>query len=430
MNEEQGSDGGSRVLVVGAGAAGLAAGRRLKEAGYEVILLEARDRVGGRAWSNYDLATHPVEMGAEWVNGYEVVTWPLIREFGLHPLQEQNWQQFGAYMDQQLFGEREFMARPHASEAMSLSIIDQALDNWQQSGRPDESLSEAWDLDCWDEGMRAILRQRVTVDHAAEPEQMGIESMTEGESSVEEEGFFHLREGYGRLMACLAEGQDVRLRTPIERIEWNESGVTVHTKTGETFEAECAVVTLPLGVLQAGDVIFEPALPAAKQAAIQGLGCAKVNKLILQFSEKFWPENLHSLLTTLDTQCWYRPGVGRDDEAPILTGYMAGETADRYAKLGKEKAIQESLRQLEQMFDVKDLESQLVGAEFVSWANEEYSKMAYTYLPVGGVGLRDQLAAPVEGVLFFAGEATNRNDSGFVHGALESGFRAADEVVD
>ncbi|MGI9626744.1 MAG: flavin monoamine oxidase family protein, partial [Longimicrobiales bacterium] len=269
-----------------------------------------------------------------------------------------------------------------------------------------------------------------TVDSAAEPELLGIESMLEGEGSADGEGFFHIVEGYSRLMECLAEGQDVRLGSPIESISRNGHGVTAHTKTGEAFQAECAVVTLPLGVLQAGDVRFDPVLPAEKQAAIAGLGSAKVDKLILGFAAPFWPDDLHALLTTLDSQCWYRPGVGRKNESPILTGYMGGEAAERFAALGKEQAIQEALGQLQQMFGVKDLESRLVSAEFVTWATDEYSKMAYTYVPVGGAGLRDQLAAPVERTLFFAGEATNRDNSGYVHGALESGFRAADEVIE
>ena len=95
MNTNKNDKDNFRVLVIGAGAAGLAAGRRLKEAGYEAILLEARDRVGGRAFTNYDMAPHPVEAGAEWINGYDVVTWSLLREFGLYAQDEQNWKQFG-----------------------------------------------------------------------------------------------------------------------------------------------------------------------------------------------------------------------------------------------------------------------------------------------------------------------------------------------
>ena len=135
------------------------------------------------------------------------------------------------------------------------------------------------------------------------------------------------------------------------------------------------------------------------------------------------------MLTTLDSQNWYRPGAGRENEAPMLTCYVGGEIADRFAALGEEAFLREALGQLEQMYGVKDLHNQLVSSKFVTWAQDEYTKMAYSYVPVDGVGLRDKLAAPVGQVLFFAGEATNRDDAGYVHGALDSGFRAADELL-
>ena len=122
-----------------------------------MILLEARDRVGGRAFTNYDIAPHPVEMGAEWVNGYNAVTWSLLREYDLHTQNEQDWTQFGAYVDGQLFGEQEFRARPHAAELMSLSLVDQAAEAWRESGRSDSSLSNTWNLDHLDPGMRRLL---------------------------------------------------------------------------------------------------------------------------------------------------------------------------------------------------------------------------------------------------------------------------------
>lgn len=412
--------------MIGAGAAGLVAGRRLKRAGYDVILLEARDRIGGRVWTRYDLAPHPVELGGEWIHGDKAITWSLMRDYGLHALDEWDWEQNSTYVDDQLLEPGVLLALPQDVELLSSQSDKKALEAWQNTGRPDGPMTDVWGMDA---GLPTLFHNYNITVHAAQPEHLGVYGYLEGSRRQDGEGDFFIVEGYSRLMECLAEGQEVRLNTPINRLVWNESGVTAHMQTGETFEAACAVVTLPLGVLQAGDVTFDPVLPAEKQAAINGLGKAKVNKLILRFKEQFWSEQMSCLLTTLDSQMWYRPGWGRENEAPILTGYMGGEAANRFAALGEEGAIQEGLRQLEQMFGVRDLQSQVETAYFMTWATDPYSKLCYSYVPVGGAGQRDKLAAPVERVLFFAGEATSRECSGTVHGALESGFRAADEVI-
>ena len=428
MNTSQIDKGNSRVLVIGAGAAGLAAGRSLHDAGYDVILLEARNRVGGRAWTRYDLAPHPVEMGAEFIHGDKAVTWSLMRKYGLHALDKVDWEQGGAYLDERLLGPEAFDALPHA-EKFSLVHVDEAAEAWHNADQPDSSLTEILGTDEMPEGMRALLRNRFTGDMAAEPERLGIYGWLEWIRVHDGQDDFRLVEGYSRLMERLADGLDVRLNAPIERIKWDANGVTAHTRTGDTFEARCAVVTLPLGVLQAGDVTFDPLLPVNKQAAIAGLGSGLVNKLILKFKEKFWTGPSPALLTTLDSQIWWRPGIGRTNEAPIVTGYMGGQAAERFMALGEERAIVEGLHHLEQMFGLKELQRQLETGWLVAWPADIYTKMGYSYVPVGGAGLRDQLAAPIEQVLFFAGEATSRECASTVHGALESGFRVAAEVM-
>ncbi|MCB0213367.1 MAG: FAD-dependent oxidoreductase [Anaerolineae bacterium] len=429
MNTSQIDNDNVRVLVIGAGAAGLAAGHRLHRAGYEVILLEARDRIGGRIWTNYDLAPHPVEMGAEFIHGDKAVTWSLLREYGLHTLDKVDWEQISVYMDDQLLEPEAFFALPHAEESLWLSHVDEAAEAWRKAGRPDGSIKEILGADKMSKSMQRLLHNRFTTDMTAEPERLGIYGWLEWTRVHDGENEFRLVDGYSRLMERLAEGLDVRLNTPIERLRWDTNGVTAYTQTGEMFEARCAVVTLPLGVLQAGDVTFDPVLPADKQAAIDGLGSGHVNKLILKFNTVFWAEISPALFTTLDSQLWWRPGLGRTNEAPILTGYMGGQAAKRFMALGEEGAVIEGIRHLEHMFGLKGLHHHLEAGLLVAWSSDPYTRMSYSYVPVGGAGLSDQLAAPVERLLFFAGEATSRECASTVHGALESGFRAADEII-
>ena len=210
------------------------------------------------------------------------------------------------------------------------------------------------------------------------------------------------------------------------RIEWSRDGVRAITDGG-SYEAKRAIITLPLAVLQQGDVAFDPPLPAEKQRAIAGLGAGANGKIILRFDERVWPEDLTLLLSGGDTQLWWRPGRCRDDEAPIITAYFGGSAVARFRALGDDAPIA-ALRELEEMLGPK-LESRLEEARFVDWPADPYAKMSYSYIPPGGAGLRATLREPVDDVLYFAGEAANPVRPACVHGALESGVSAASEIV-
>ena len=417
------------VLIIGAGAAGLAAGRKLKQAGINTVLLEGRDRVGGRVWTDYEMAAHPVELGGEWVLGDKAISCSLLSEFGLHRLGETKFDQYSAYINDQLLDSPAFCALEHARDIFTFEGVGNAIGAWQDTGRTDGSLSEVLDEIGMEAEMLALYRNRIALDFTAEADQLGVHGMAEADDASYGDGYFRVEEGYDQLLKKLAEGQDIRLNTAVNHIAWKDSGVTVHTRAGEIFAADRVIITLPLAVLQAGDVSFEPALPTDKLTAISGLGCGKVTKIIFKFKQKFWPDGMPGIWTTMNTQVWYRPGQGRENEAAILTGYVGGDASDRFATMGEEATIEEGLRQLEHMFSVNNLREQLESSKVVVWAKDEFSKMAYSYVPVGAAGLRDKLATPLGSVLFFAGEATNRECASLVHGALQSGYRAADEVV-
>jgi monoamine oxidase len=237
---------------------------------------------------------------------------------------------------------------------------------------------------------------------------------------------FRVVEGYSALMQKIAEGIDVRLSTPVRRIGWSRDGVHAITN-GETYEAAHAVITLPLAVLQQGDVAFDPPLPPEKQRAIAGLGAGANGKIILRFDERMWPDDLTLLLSGGDTQLWWRPGRCRDDEAPIITAYFGGSSVARFRAMGDD-APMAALRELETMLGRK-LEPHLETARFVDWPADPYAKMSYSYIPPGGAGLRAVLKQPVDGVLYFAGEAANPVRPACVHGAFDSGIEASRAIA-
>ncbi|MEX0873487.1 MAG: NAD(P)/FAD-dependent oxidoreductase [Actinomycetota bacterium] len=417
-----------RVLVIGAGAAGLAAARRLHDEGQAVTVLEARDRVGGRAHSSFDIATHPVELGAEFVHGENVCTWELLERFGLNAIDIHARLNFLAYIDGRLLDQASFLRTPSAALLFKTAY---AAKSWIDNGGGDLSLTAAasqgagfFDEDPTSEERR-FWNNLTAQLQAADLEDVGVGGIAE--ATHDGDGgqiLFRVAEGYSTLMDALASGIDVRLGSAVERIEWSEAGVTVFCE-GERFEARQAIVTLPLAILQEDDVAFDPPLGSEKVSAIRGLGAGPIAKIVLRFDRRFWPEGMTNLLTTLDSQGWWTPGAGRDDEAPVLTALLGGSAVRRLQALD-EPAV-EGLRDLERVFDMS-LHDRLVEARWIDWSCDPWSKMGYSYVPPGGVGLRDVLAAPVADVLFFAGEATNAIRPASIHGAFESGYRAAREV--
>ncbi len=417
-----------RVLVIGAGAAGLAAARVLHDEGRSVTVLEARERFGGRAHTSFDIASHPVELGAEYIHGENVCTWELLERFGLHAIDTHADLEFNAFIDGQLLDQAAFIRTPSAASLLKTSF---AAKSWIDGGGDDVPLSEmasagagVFDVDPTPEELR--FWNNVTAQlQAADLSEVGIGGIAEATHDGDgQQILFRIAEGYSALMEALASGLDIHLRRPVEHIGWNATGVVV-TSGLERFEAPRAVITLPLAILQAGDVTFDPPLPSEKAEAIHGLGAGAIAKVVLRFDRPFWPDRMTNLLTTLDSQGWWTPGKGRDDEAPVLTALIGASAVRRFAAL--DDPAMGGVRDLERIFDTS-LAERVVDAHWVDWSADRWSKMGYSYVPPGGVGFRDALAAPVSSVLFFAGEATNTIRPASVHGALESGYRAALQI--
>jgi monoamine oxidase len=417
------------VLVLGAGAAGISAARALRDAGLTVTVLEARPRIGGRVDTDHSLAPHPVELGAEFIHGERAVTWAHLDRFGFAAIPDAN---HGFYhVHGQLFHDAEAPVPP--SEGMLRAMKARAREHLA-AGKPDLSVADFLDRQKdypfrpSFKSTRLLLNNLIASEKGADLDTMGLTGLLEHDFSGYGEGNYRIREGYARLLGRLAEGLDIRLRQAVRRVEWGRRGAIVQTRKA-SFAARHVLVTLPLGVLQAGDVRFRPALPGRKRRAIEGVGSASVCKVILRFRQRFWSDYLAVLSTTGATQVWWPSGWGRPDAAPVLTALVGGGDARRLSALGKKGALAEALATLGGMFG-KDLRNIFEEGRVVRWHRKRYSKMGYSYLPVGGSAvLRERLAEALPPTLFFAGEATNARQPSTVHGALESGARAAREIL-
>ena len=448
----------SPIVIIGAGAAGLAAARELSRAGREVIVLEARERIGGRVFTHREKhAAAPIEFGAEFVHGKAPELWQIAQaaNLELYEVSGRHWY----FQSGKVSKSGEFWRTiERLTGKMKSSDRDQSLREFLERLPDDEETRRA----------RSMLVRYVEGFHAANIERMGIHGLvkaTEAADEIDGNKAFRLTDGYDSLMEAMrAEGEShgatFRLHTIVKEIRWGgkeiEVSCSVNAGGVESFTASRVIVTLPLGVLQNG-IAFNPELPAGKRAAIDSLPMGNVIKINLLFRNRFWEtvklwdENA-SAIDFRDAGFFHCPSAPLPTwwtqtplRAPMLVGWTGGPNADRIMQRAKSSwqtagereskasstLLDEAIASLAAIFNLSraEIENQWEGACAHNWHDDPFARGAYAYLPVNGLELQKELAQPIDNKLFFAGEATSVGHIGTVHGAIQSGQRAAREVL-
>ena len=426
-----------RIVVVGAGIAGLAAARALAAHGCEVVVLEARERTGGRCWT-----VDGIDLGAHWIHGTEgnpVTT--AARELALDPLFVGGDSTYaGGWAELEVHGPDGRLS-PEERER-SILLIDELRDRidtlrrslHEQNGA-DMSLSDAIARALADQSLTA--RERMHLDWhltllARDDWSAGAQALSvlwwdEG-YEVYGYGDSVLRGGMQSLTEALARGLDVRLGSVVNRIAVDSQGEGVEvTASGKTFRADAVVVTLPLGVLKSGRVTFEPALPGAKQAAIARLGVGAMNKVVLRYGEPFWPKNQYAwgyVCDRADTQPATVVNLWKTHRQPALAMVVGGDTASELERRPPHEVRDWAVAVVRAIFG--DAAKEPHSVTVTAWQKDPFSLGSYSYLPVGTTPDDiEALSEPAHGRIFFAGEATNRHHWACVHGAYVSGLREA-----
>jgi monoamine oxidase len=416
------------TIVIGAGAAGIAAARTLKEVRKSVLVLEARDRIGGRTWTDETFADFPVELGAEFIHGGKVITHKFVKEAGLSEIPvdrfgKLRWS-FGdkaksvTELPETLRTAIEKLWQDYAEIVNTDFTKDVSLAEYLKArGHTSESLLIA----------DVLLAQTCVANLHALSCQDLKRDMQNGDTHDAES---RIHEGYKALFAFLSQGLEIKLSSPVQKIEQSKAGVTV-TANGQSFEAETCVITLPITMLQSGLVQFSPALSFEKQRAIHALRMEAGTKLLYKFTEPFWDEDLTYMLHDDLPARWWTPGHGRADSS-LIACYTTSSRARVLDALSEAGALTIGLKQLSKLLGVsfEKLEQNLVRSKRVAWAHDPYALGAYAHVPPGATEARVDLAKR-EGRLFFAGEATAYHSTPqTVHGAFDSGLRAAIEILE
>jgi monoamine oxidase len=438
------------VVVIGAGVSGLAAACKLAAAGFTVTIVEARDRIGGRCFTLHDSSGFPIELGAEFIHGRPSEI--------LEPLQKANvaitevdgdpWcVQDGTLHRCEFFSQVESILDKMDNAEPDESFLG-FLENHFQNPTNDRSLDDA--------KRRAL--GYVSGFNAADPALVGVHWLVEGmraEERIDGHRAFRSKNGYTDLVEIFRRqlaGHDVKIHTGtiVKRVMWKPGNVEIatHDKPGSAkFVASCALITVPLAVLQApvedlGAIEFVPSLLKEKASALTKLEMGKVIRVVLRFRERFWDSitpagdrnsNL-SDMSFLFSQDEYFPTWWTTMPAkfPIITGWAPFRSGERLSGQSQDFVTQRSLQTLGGLLKINPhkLEQMLDVSHFHDWQTDPFARGAYSYGKAGSDGAQATLAAPVAETLFVAGEATDTSGhNGTVHGAIASGHRAAEEIL-
>jgi monoamine oxidase len=439
------------VLVLGAGAAGLAAADQLAAAGRRVALIEGRNRVGGRIFTEYatlaDGASLPVELGAEFIHGLPPESWRLIREADLD-----TYELDGAMLS---FAQEQLQSQPPRSG--SREVLEE-LTHWLKHQPPgtDQTFEQylqhsalaGADAGCRDEAIRYV-----EGFNAADHRVIGVAALVrqqEAEDRVAAERLFHIRGGYAQLPRFLSNrlqgaGGALFLDRPVSRIAWRAGEVVmsgVDSRGGPfEFRAAQAVITLPVGVLQAEQALFDPP-PTAALEAVRRMAMGSVVRVPLVFRSRFWRDAVAArtfpeLVGELEEFSFLFADQGapptwwtsHPEPAPTLVAWVAGPGT---AALDRTALADACLRMLGKMFQRSptELAGELLSWHFHDWDADPFSRGAYSYMPAGALHASAEMALPVQATLYFAGEhTTNSGHWGTVHGALQSGAAAASAIL-
>ncbi len=430
----------SDVIVIGAGAAGVAAARTLARRGYSVVVLEARDRIGGRVWSEA-VGPHRIraELGAEFVHGSARRTMELLTAAGTAtaPLGDALW----------IPDAQGALQRADRDSTFSASIFERA-----EELAGDETVDTFLSRFDSDPAMRettAAARAFVEGFDAADPAVASVKSIAQEFQSGTDASSVRPIGTYAPMFAllqseCENAGACIHRSTVVQSVSWRTGAVAVEAiakgELPQTYHARAAVVTLPVGVLRhEGDdsaVSFEPELPAEKRDALRFIEMGPVVKVALTFRSAFWKrlaDGRYRDAAFFRTHGGRFAGYWTQEPMPgeLVMAWIGGPNAEAVARMPHDDIIAAAVHDFGELFGEPQLaRKEFTGALTHDWVHDPFSRGAYSYVLTGGMGARPTLAAAVDGTLFFAGEACSTDgQGGTVNGAIETGERAAAEAA-
>ena len=430
-----------QIFVVGGGVAGLSAARQLALAGVTVTILEARERLGGRIYTEQTKnGNGPIELGAEFLHGKHPELWQMAHAAGM--------------LVYETGGEHRHLKNGRlVRNAGVWDKVDQILSKMTQSGPSDLTFADFLNNEFvgpeWDEARKWAIAY-VEGFNSADHKRVSVQWLIQEERASDSVGTrqFRSANGYSPLVhwlenSCVSLGVKILRSAVVRRVVWQEGRVSSEVEVaGSTIalSGHGAIITVPLGVLQAGAICFEPDVERNLSAA-RRLAFGPVVRITLQCTDAFWErrslasENeelsklsfLHAENEPVPTW-WTQYPL----QSSVITGWVGGPKAAALAALPEAERIEAALSSLSHIAGMnrEHLGKHVESVYHHDWQRDPFSRGAYCYVPVGALDAIKDLASPCQNTLFFAGEATDiGGHTGTVHGAIASGLRAAKQAM-
>jgi monoamine oxidase len=428
------------VIVIGAGAAGLYAGWYLQERGFQVKVLEASDRIGGRVRPLAGFADFDIELGAEEIHGNNTEWYRIVKEQVKAQLNDSETEDFYFFRQNPSdLNEPVLKSEALAGQYQDFNKTIQFVENASNYSGADVSVENYYYSSGLSGNLFGIANALLGNEYGTSNNYLSIKGLAEEDAAwtagddsywLKSQSLLSVLET--KFAAILPK---VQKNTQVRKIDYAASKIRLTDQNNQTYEADRVILTVPLPVLRDGDIQFTPSLPSTKLDAIANIGMGVGLKAIFKFSNAFWgnitASNLGSVIGYNELPEIWATSVGRGN-TPVITAFVMGDKGAQYSSMSESDAKGVMLANLDIIFGNNIASQSLLqdGFHLMDWGKQPFIRGSYSYPKVGG-GLifRKELAAAVNDRIFFAGEATHyKGHSATVHGAIETGIRAVEEV--